>query len=257
MIREIRVKEVITYEYPPDGGQIPIIDPYDGCTRGCPYCFQLNDDKWNENLLIKTNMPELIRKDLTDWPRDKTIYIGSKCDPYMNIEEKYELTRRCIVELNKLEIPIMITTKSHLDIIFRDIDIMKGYNADVTVLLGLSNLNELSKITNCCNIKNIDTANKLHNIGIKVWAFITPILPGITDVDSMINSLHQDIPVYLDKLRMNPKAKSGDKMISYIKENFPQLEETYLEILYKDQNNYIEELKEKWANHSRVKFVFD
>lgn len=49
----------------------------------------------------------------------------------------------------------MNTTKSHLDIIFRDIDIIKGYNADITVLLDLANLNELSKTTNCCNFKNI------------------------------------------------------------------------------------------------------
>lgn len=257
MIGEIIVKEAITYEYPPDGGVIPIIDPYDGCTMGCPYCFQLNDDKWNENLFVKVNMPDLIRKDLKYWPKDKVIYIGSKCDPYMNIEKKYELTRRCIIELNKLEIPIMITTKSNLDIIFRDIDIIKGYSAGITVLLGLSNLNELLKTENCCNIRNINIANKLHNIGINIWAFITPVLPGITDVDSMINSLHIDIPVYLDKLRINPKNKSGDKMVCYIKEKFPQLEETYLEILYKDKNNYIDELKVKWANNSRVKFVFD
>ncbi|WP_069997168.1 SPL family radical SAM protein [Cellulosilyticum sp. I15G10I2] len=257
MIREIIANKAITYEYPPDGGEIPIIDPYDGCTMGCPYCFQLDDDKWNKQLLIKTNMPDLIRRDLRDWPKDKFIYIGSRCDPYMNIEEKYKLTRRCIIELNKLQIPIMITTKSNLDIIFRDIDILKGYTAEINVLLGLSNMNELSKVKTCSNIKSIDLTNKLHNMGIGVWAFITPVLPGITDVDLMIESLNCEIPVYLDKLRINPNSKTGNSMLKYIKEKYPRLEETYLEILYEDKNKYIEELRKKWKNHPRIKFVFD
>lgn len=195
MIKEIIVNEAITNEYPPDGGHVPIIDPYDGCTIGCPYCFQLNNSEWNKNLLIKTNIPEMISKNLVHWPKDKTIYIGSKCDPYMNVEEKYQLTRQCIIELSKLKIPTMITTKSNLDIIFRDIDILKGYSTDLTILLGLSNLNELSKNKN--DNKNIKMANELYKLGIKVWAFIAPILPGITDVELMINSLHDDIPVYL------------------------------------------------------------
>lgn len=257
MIREIIVKEAITYEYPPDGGQIPIIDPYDGCTIGCPYCFQLGDDEWNKNLLIKTNIPEVIRKKLIDWPKDQTIYIGSKCDPYMKAEEKYELTRQCIIELSKLKIPIMITTKSNLDIIFRDIDILKGYNADLTVLLGLSNLNDLSSVKNSYDIKNIKMANKLQSLGVNVWAFITPILPGITDVDSMIDSLQKDIPVFLDKLRINTRSKQGERMVSYIIEKYPHLRETYEEIVYNDRNNYIEELRGRWENHNRVKFVFD
>ena len=30
----------IGYEYPPDGGKVPVLDAYDGCQLGCPYCFQ-------------------------------------------------------------------------------------------------------------------------------------------------------------------------------------------------------------------------
>lgn len=257
MIKEIVVKEVITYEYPPDGEQVPIIDPYDGCTICCPYCFQQEDDDWDKNIFIKTNISEMISKQLTNWPKDKTIYIGSKCDPYMNLEEKYGLTRRCIIELNKLQIPIMITTKGNLDIIFRDIDVMKGYDADFTILLGLSNLNEITSVKSSCDIKNIEMANKLHDLGIKVWVFIAPVLPGITDVDSMIDSLHKDIPVFLDYLRIDSKTRPGEKMISFITEKYPQLKETYEEILFNDRDDYFKELRKKWENSNRVTFVYD
>lgn len=257
MIREILVEKPITFEYPPDGGVIPIIDPYDGCTMGCPYCFQMNDKEWNKELIVKLNMPQLIKEQLKDWDKEKTIYIGSKCDPYMEIEKKYELTRECLKELSELHIPTMITTKAHHDLIFRDIDILKKYSSDLTILLGLSNLNQLSNVEKSHTIKNIEVANILHEQGIKVWAFITPILPGITDVNKMIESLNKDIPVFLDKLRIEKDSIPMGKMMKYINSKHPELKTVYEDIIFNERDKYIDELKNKWENNSRVKFVFD
>lgn len=257
MIKEIFEKEPITYECPPDERTIPIIDPYDGCTMGCPYCFQMNDPSWNKELIVKLNMPQLIKEQLKDWDIGKTIYIGSKCDPYMELEEKYELTRKCLIELSELKIPTMITTKAHHNIIFRDIDILKDYKAELTVLLGLSNLNLLTNKESSPMIKNIEVANKLHEQGIKVWAFITPILPGITDVNKMIGSLNNDIPVYLDKLRIEKDSIPKKKMMEFINKRHPELNSMYEEIMNNDNNNYIEELRNEWKDSTRVKFVFD
>lgn len=257
MVKEIFTEELITFEYPPDGDIIPIIDPYDGCTMMCPYCFQMNDTNWNKDLIIKLNMPALIKEGLKNWDIGKTIYIGSKCDPYMDIEKKYEVTRKCLIELSKLHIPIMITTKSHHDIIFRDIDILKNYKADLTILLGLSNLSQLSNLEKSHTIKNIEVANKLHEEGIKVWAFITPILPGITDVNKMIGSLNKDIPVFLDKLRIENDSIPMQKVLSYINNKRPELKDIYEDIIFNDTNVYIEDLRNTWKNSPRVKFVFD
>ncbi|WP_294403558.1 radical SAM protein [uncultured Clostridium sp.] len=255
MVKEIIEKDLITFEYPPDGGVVPIIDPYDGCTIRCPYCFQMDDENWNKDIFVKTNIPQLIKEQLKDWNREKTLYIGSRCDPYLKIEEKYELTRKCLIELNKLNIPVMITTKAHYDIILRDIDIMKEYSSELTVLLGLSNLNQLGdkeKINN-----NINIANKLYENGINVWAFITPVLPGLTDVDKMIGCLKDDIPVFLDKLRIEKDSVQMSRMLNYIKVNHPQLLHQYEDIMVNKNDSYIEELREKYKDSRRVKFVFE
>lgn len=257
MFRELYYKEAVTFENPPDGGNIPIIDPYDGCTMGCPYCFQMNDRNWNKDFIVKLNMPELIKEQLKSWDTRETIYIGSRCDPYMEVERKYELTRKCLIELSKLQIPTMITTKAHYDLIFRDIDILKNYQADLTVLLGLSNVSQLSTFEQSHTIKNIEAANRLHEQGIKVWAFITPILPGITNVNKMIESLHNDIPVFLDKLRINKGTIPMEKMLAYVNLKYPKLKAVYEDIINNDQNEYIEALRNTWKNNSRVKFVFD
>jgi DNA repair photolyase len=257
MIKEIYAKEPITYEYPPDGGSIPIIDPYNGCALGCPYCFQMNNSDWNKDLIIKLNMPQLIREQLKDWNPCNTIYLGSECDPYMEIEKTYELTRKCLIELSNLQIPIMITTKAHHDLIFRDMDILKNYKAELTILLGLSNINLLSTYENSHEIKNIQVANTLHEQGLKVWCFITPVLPGITNVHKMIGSLNKDIPVFLDKLRIEKESKPEKKMLEFINNKYPKLKAVYEDIIFNDRDKYINELRNIYKNDARVKFVFD
>lgn len=257
MIKEACKTKAITFEYPPDGETIPIIDPYDGCTIGCPYCFQRSNIEWNKDLIVKMNIHQLVKEQLKDWDNNKIVYIGSKCDPYMEIEKKYELTRKTLMELSKLKIPTMITTKAHHEIILRDLDILRDYGAEITVLLGLSNLNQLDNLDESHKIENIELANKLHKNGIKVWCFITPILPGITDVEKMIANLDNEIPVFLDKLRLEKGSISANKMIEFINNNYHKLKTTYDDIILNDKNEYIDELRNTYKNSSRVKFVFD
>lgn len=257
MLKELSVQSAITFECPPDGGKVPIIDPYEGCTIECPYCFQRNDTNWNKDLYVKLNMPNLIKQQLKDWDRGNTIYIGSKCDPYISIERKYELTRQCLITLSELHINTMITTKAHHGIILRDLDILRNYQADLTVLLGLSNLNQLKGISHSDQIENIELANQLHRLGIKVWVYITPILPGITDVEKMIDNLDADIPVFLDKLRLDKDSVPANKMLEYIDTNYPSLKHVYDRIVFQNDCEYIKQLRDIYKDNKRVKFVFD
>lgn len=255
MLKEIRVSSAMTYEYPPDGETLPIIDPYDGCTIGCPYCFQLEDENWNNNLNVKLNIADILYEELIHWNKEDIVYLGSKCDPYMEIERKYQLTRKCLIELSKLNVKCMVTTKAGSKLIYRDIDVVKPMGDKFTLLLGLSNLEQLKKIDNYTLMSNIQTANELHRMGINVWAFITPILPGITDVDLMINALDKDIPVFLDKVRLGKNTKPT--LENFIGINYPQLASTYKDIINNNIDVYYNEIRKKWYEDQRVKFVFE
>lgn len=257
MLKEIFVKNAMTYEYPPDGGIVPIIDPYDGCTIGCPYCFQLEDETWNTDLNVKVNIPDVLQKELIQWNKEDTVYLGSKCDPYMEIERKYQLTRKCLLELSKLNLKCMVTTKAGSKLIFRDIDVIKPMGNKFTLLLGLTNLQQLSEIDDYTLMSNIQTANQLHRMGITVWVFITPILPGITDIDSMINAIDQDIPIFLDKVRLKRNTRPALRLERFIDNHYPHLITTYKDIIYNNTDVYYEDIKEKWGKTERVKFVFE
>ena len=252
MIKEILIKDPITYEGQPDGGRTPMIDPYDGCQLCCPYCFQQNDINWNKNIYVNINIAELLNERLENWSKNETIYLGSKCDPYMELEKKYGLTKKCLSVLNELKIDTMITTKSDNDLIFRDFDIIKNYQAQMTILMGITNINQIGKRS---QNKNIINANKLFNEGANVWVFITPILPYIMDVEEIISALNPNIPIYLDKLRVENNIQINNIM-EYIKRSYPKYTQKYNEIINGNNDEYFNEIKKQYINNERIKILF-
>jgi len=170
----------------------------------------------------------------------------------MQLEEKYGLTRKCLSILNDLKINTMITTKSDNELIFKDIDILKNFQAEITVLMGITNINQIGKGK---DNKNIQTANKLFNEGIKVWAFITPILPYIMNVDEIISVINPDIPIYLDKLRLEDTIQIKNIM-KFIEQSYPKYTEKYNELIYENNEEYFDEIKRKYSNNKRINILF-
>ena len=255
MIIERKADRLITYESQPDGGQTPIIDPYDGCSIGCPYCFQLNDPDWNEAIYVKTGIDKLIRPELEHWPKRESIYLRSRCDPYMTIEGKYQLTRRCLSELSEMGIATMITTKGDTDLIRRDIDIYRMFGTSLTILLGFSRLSDHWGTRSGLSAK-IDIARTLCRHRIQVWAFVTPVLPGITDVEFIRNELPEEVPIFIDYLRYADSQRQKEMMEDHIRRRFPELADDYDQTLSSGVHRYYDDLLERYGEDERFSFLF-
>jgi DNA repair photolyase len=201
-------------------------------------------------------MPELVRRDLDDWPREEPVHVGSRCDPYMPLEGRYRLTRNCLIALSELRIPCYVCTKSDPDIISRDLDIMKNYQAKFIVVLGLSNLNQIENAESCSRTKNIEFARRLHTLGIEVWAFIMPVLPEITDVHAMIEAIPEEISIWLFKLQANADTISGRRLIIFIKKKYPHLIQLYENILQGEDDVYFQDLKDDLIDNPRINFPY-
>jgi DNA repair photolyase len=173
----------------------------------------------------------------------------------MSIEKDYELTRKCLIALDRWQIPTMITTKADNDLIFRDIDIIKNFSADITVLMGISNIRQLKKAYLGINNHNIEVSNKLHKMGIKVWAFITPFLPYIVPAEQMINALDKDIPVFLDLLRVEKGSIQASHIKQFIKVEYPELVEKYDDIIDHNNLDYYNKLNELYSGDDRIRFL--
>lgn len=256
MIKEITCETAIDYEYPPDGGKVPVLDAYDGCQLRCPYCFQWQNQPWNQDLFVKTNFPEVLNHELDTWDSTNMLYIGSRSDPYMPLESRYRLTRRTLQLLHTRDVACYLSTKSNATAFFDDIELFRDFGDNLTIGLGQANLTHFRKTRDPRKLPNLHTANKLAQLGIPIQVFITPVLPGITDIPAMLSVLSDSLPVFLDKLRLEAGTIAERRFFDYLKSYYPELESRYRALVREGTDPYYQELGELYKNEPRVKFVF-
>ena len=256
MIKEITCETAIGYEYPPDGGKVPVLDAYDGCQLSCPYCFQWQNQPWNQDLLVKTNLPDVLARELDAWDTTHTLYVGSRSDPYMALEARYRLTRRILQVLYTRGVPCYLSTKSNAPAFFDDLRLFLDYREKLIIGLGQANLTHLRKTRDPRELPNLRTANELAQLGIPTQVFITPVLPGITDVPAMISVLPESMPVFLDKLRLEVGSVAENRFFDYLKSYYPELESRYRALVREGTDPYYQELHERYRDEPRIQFVF-
>lgn len=253
MFQEIKVKNALGKEIQPDGSSVITIDAYDGCQIQCPYCFQLNNNEWSRKIYVRMNIAEVLEEQLSSIKCDGTeLFIGSLSDPYMDMEEKYGLTKSVLQVLKDKNYKVLITTKAVNGLILRDLELLKSFKVKPEVLLGLSHI-EQAKMG--VDHFNIPIANRLYEEGIPVRVFITPVLPYVMDIDKMIVAINPEIKIYLDKLRVFEKGNQASRIYEWIKKNYPMYEEKYFQILFGGDMGYYHDLVNKYQNDERIVFM--
>ena len=99
-------------------------------------------------------------------------------------------------------------------------------------------------------------ATRLHALGVTVWAFIMPVLPGITDVRKMMDALDKEIPVWLHKLQAEAHCPNGRRLLAFIRRHYPDLIPLYEHLVNRGDDVYYEQLKTELADNPRVKFPY-
>lgn len=165
------------------------INIYRGCTHGCIYCDSrskcYNFEHKFEDIEVKKNAPELLENILKSKRKKCMISTGSMSDPYMPIESKLQLTRKCLETIDKYGFGATIITKS--DLILRDLDLLKSINkkAKCVVQMTLTTYDEelCKKLEpNVCTTKRrFEVLNILKENNIPTIVWFTPILPYIND----------------------------------------------------------------------------
>ncbi len=206
-LREIAAKHILTRSKLNAGGYT--INPYVGCQHACVYCYDCfmkrltnHDEPWGEFVDVKINAAELFVQDFRKVKDGEGAFIGSATDAYHPPEIKYELTRKILqkivaVRKNSLipkEFSVSILTKS--DLVLRDIDLLKQIpGAEVGFSVSMPN-EKARRIfePRAKPVKQRFAALKtLREEGIATFGFIAPIMPGITDLPSIFESLHGNV----------------------------------------------------------------
>lgn len=248
IVEEIKTDTV--YELSPHNHAY--INPYIGCSMECPFCYWLKQEDWEGKIKVKTNLEELLEDKLKDWPQNEFLYLGSVCDPFNELEEKYHLSEKCLKVIAKYDIPVLITTSAATDVVLEYSDLLKSIKKLIVVI-------ELSRIPFVENLnqggihRGIQCANILREHGMKVWTTLAPVLPGITDLDQILKLLHEEIPVYIDKLDCNAEDILGKRTLKWIYEEYPEFSDEYDKIIKEHDFSYFSKIEKKYAENRRVK----
>ncbi len=237
-IQEIEVKSVMTKS------NLPVADfsvnPYVGCTHACKYCyasfmkrFTNHPEPWGEFIDVKY-WPEI--KNPQKYA-GKEAFLGSVTDCYLPQEKKYGRTRALLEQLQGSGISISIATKS--DLVLRDLDLIKTFpNARVSWSINTLDENFRREMDRGVSIeRRLEAMRQFYEEGVQTTCFISPIFPGITDVEAIIRKARNFCNlVWLENLNLRGDYKG--KILSWIHEHHPELDQLYHDIYTKKDRSY-------------------
>ncbi len=271
-IKEIETKTVVSKSNLPEADYV--VNPYIGCSHGCIYCYSRfmirftghKGERWGTFVDIKTNTPELIKREINRVKSDETIILSSVTDPYQPLERKHQLTRqvlKTVSEFPQSRQPIIsILTKSNL--VLRDIDLLKRLR-HCEVGLSFSTLDDKARQIfeprSSAVSRRIFTLEELKRNGINTYMFIGPILPGITNLDRLFKAA-QDCQVgFIMAENLNLRGSIWSDVKSVISQNFPDLIPLYMSV-FKNRSSYWVKIQEQVEDFSKkykipTKIFFD
>jgi len=216
--------------------------------------FTNHHEPWGEFVDAKINAPLILEKEIRRKPRGE-VFVSSVCDPYQPLEEKYQLTRKCLRILVENEFPITILTKSSL--VKRDFNILKDYpqvELGLTITTMDENLKEKIEPHSSSSEERISVLEEASKLGIKTYCFLGPFLPFIGDREESLKRLFKAIlslnldHIYVD--RLNPRFGVWESLYPFLKRFFPETISKVGRALFNRQEseNYSSELHQRVEN---------
>jgi DNA repair photolyase len=217
------------------------LNPYRGCVHGCHYCYARAthpylgldaDEDFEKKIVVKTNMPEVLRGELRkpSWTRER-VAIGTATDAYQPCEGRYRLTRRCLDALRDCQTPVSVVTKSTL--VLRDLDLLTdlaalpGTRVNFTITTLDPMLWRLVEPGTPPPAQRLSVMRRLADAGVPCGVYMAPILPGLTDGEEAIAAVaeaarqHGASAFWAGALRLAPLVK--EHYLGFVAETFPEL----------------------------------
>ncbi len=171
------------------------LNPYRGCSHRCAYCYAQDVTRfemskpWGMDIEVKLNLVERLSKELKK-DSSGVFGIGTVTDPYQPLEEKYELTRGCLIELRRTGASISVLTKS--DLVLRDLDLLRGWeDAEVGVSIGCTDARISSILEPGAPVpeRRLAALKALNDASIKTYIMAAPVIVGVSDLEQQLREL--------------------------------------------------------------------
>ncbi|MFT5820354.1 MAG: DNA repair photolyase [Crocinitomix sp.] len=234
------------------------INLYSSCSFNCLYCY-IRGSKYGLNLeqslTVKTNAIEVLDRQLFNRAKKGKygiIVLSSATDPYLKIEEDYQMTRQALTVILKHKFPVHMITKSSG--IERDFDLLhdidkaavlpndlKGKLTGGTIITySFSTLDD--KVGHIFEPGAVAPSIRLRTLektvkdGFLTGVSLMPLLPFISDTTEALNLFYETFKKINTAYVMpasitlfgNGKADSNTLILGAIKKHYPELENKYL-----------------------------
>lgn len=243
MLKEIEPKSILIKSKDPSNwfGVKYYMNIYRGCMHGCIYCDSRSDcyhvDNFDQDISIKKNAIELLRKELSSKKEKGIIGFGSMSDAYIPLEKEYQMTRYALEVIKEFKYPVFILTKSNL--VLKDLDLLMDINNDsyATVAFTITCYkDELAKIIEPkapLPSERFMAMKTLSDAGINVGIMLAPLLPFIEDNEDNIKNIIEMgkksgasfiVPTFGVTLRDKQREYYYQKLDQY----FPSIKDKYI-----------------------------
>ena len=246
------------------------VNCYAGCGHGCPYCyarfatrFSHPGEDWGSFVDVKINARTILEKEVKR-RRAGRVFMSSVCDGWQPAESRYGLTGQCLELLLRHGFPVTILTKNAL--VLRDLDLLEG-KPDVEIGVTVTTLNE--EVRKLIEPGGSPTRDRLHVLeearrkGIDVYAFIGPLLPGLSDTEENLSGLLKEIKeagvsyFYID--RLNLRFGVWPAIRTLFEKHYPHLSDGCRKVLFNahDREVYTRQLVSMVRKISRKQGIED
>jgi len=212
---------------------------YIGCAHGCSYCYapaclKMSTKKFWEEPRPREGIVENIQKDmrwlLHSQQVSKGVLFCFSCDPYQPIETHYRLMEKIIPILNQATVPITILTKSKsAEMDFKELMLNIYPQFGMTLTFWDEGDSKKWEPYASTPVERLTTLRRAHNLGIKTWVSLEPIIDPAQTLD-LINESHSFVDHYkIGRWNHDARASNMDwKDIRYRIENrLIELEKSY------------------------------
>ncbi len=256
IVREIHCKSILTHS-----GIAAVdyaVNPYVGCQHGCVYCYAVfmkrftgHREEWGQFVDARVNAPQVLTQQLKR-ARPGNITLGTVTDVYQPLERKYRLARACLEALlPHKHFPATVLTKNSL--VLRDLDILCQMR-DVEVAFTITTLDDSTRqaFEPCASpiADRFKALERLHEAGIRTWAFFGPVLPALSDSEEAVDHMFAALSrvgvshVLVDTLNLG--GAQWGRLHRTLQLQYPDLIETY-RLVRRDKRGYARMLAQRVA----------
>ena len=240
------------------------VNCYTGCEHGCAYCyarfvarFSHPKELWGSFVDVKVNAPDILEREILR-KKAGTVFLSSVCDGWQPLEASHYLTRRCLEILLQHQFPVSVLTKNTLA--GRDLDLLatsKEAEFGVTVTTLDEKLRNIIEPGSSPSAERLNLLQQAGSRGISTYAFLGPLLPGLSDSEESVARLFDAIKDtgidYFFVDRLNPRYGVWQSLRAILEQHFPRLTKAYRRLLYdkKTRAEYSERLSGMVMNLAR------